>query len=250
MMGTWISFAMRTFLSHQEVSQGRKKFETTAAQEKPILSAKFIKKNALSILRLSPSIKAMRLQPIVAKNVMLAVPSMTLPLIQVVSPSSENETLIMKCASVMYLVGAALSLKDWYQGRHKSPPDDATPMTRQAKALQWVRQAKNLSFVLSSMAWLGNFNTGVTKLGSHLGMALTLCEVFLVWPISVERSLRYSGGISMIVAQLFEKNSPVASELIYSLINNFGLRLSYAAVMWPREGLYGRTSQTTAAKTA
>jgi hypothetical protein len=146
-----------------------------------------------------PGLEAMLLQPVSAKSMLRAAPGLMIPICFSYMPKNTHGVTLM-ALSAAYLLGGALSLKERYQGRHKSPADDASNpviMTRQAKALQWVRQLKNLSFLLGSIINVTPFVTlkGVTKSSFCLGMALTGLEVLLAQPISVKHFLNSVPGI-------------------------------------------------------
>jgi hypothetical protein len=204
--------------------------------------------------------EGMLLQPISAKNMLLSALGIALPLAFLFAPeapfeSESLQTLIFKGSSVMYLIGVALSCKDWYQGRHKTSADDASkpsPITSQTRALQAVRSLKHLASLIFSINCIFNYNESIQNINFSFAMFLPSLEALLMQPISAKNMLLSTPGIAMPLALLFTENMPCASKNIRIVLVAGSWAASCVGTMLSFKDWYqGRgTPETPAAKTA
>jgi hypothetical protein len=204
--------------------------------------------------------EGMLLQPISAKNMLLSALGIALPLAFLFAPeapfASENaQTVILKGSSLMYLVGVALSCKDWYQGRHKTSADDASkpsPMTPQARALQAVRPLKHLASLVFSISEIVNHSNSIREISISFAMFLPSLEALLMQPMSAKRVILSTPVLAVPLVLLFTENMPCASKNIQIVLVAGSWAASCVGTMLSLKDWYqGRgTPETPAAKTA
>jgi hypothetical protein len=204
--------------------------------------------------------EGMLLQPISAKNMLLSTPGIAMPLAllfgsKVPFASESAQTLIFKGSSLMYLVGVALSCKDWYQGRHKTSADDASkpsPITSHTRALQAVRSLKHLASLIFSINCIFNYNESIQNINFSFAMFLPSLEALLMQPMSAKRVILSTPVLAVPLVLLFTENMPCASKNIQIVLVAGSWAASCVGTMLSLKDWYqGRgTPETPAAKTA
>jgi hypothetical protein len=172
------------------------------------------------------NVEGMLLQPTTKRVMLLSAPGILLPLFSLFDnkkllASESAQTVILKGSSVMYLVGLALSLKDWYQGRHKTSADGGSnpaPMTSQARVLQAVRPLKHLASLVFSINEIFEYNDSIRDISVPFTMLFPSLEALLMQPMSAKRVILSTPGIALPLLALFSESTPCVSKNIQAVL--------------------------------